>query len=522
LNFTDDGQASPQSEALLVQGRNLLFNGGNPTYSGALAANPIFEAAIAADALDEEANFFYAATRILAFCLNQDNGPSFDSLATLGDLLGAFGMIPNDTVNIYDSFPYNDIPKVNGYYDPPQTIPNGDDIRAFFAGPFVSLLNSVIGNLDKISNQFGTTLFAWETGEDDIEVDYGDILIFKSTLYTLKAFALILSAYNLDVPDTAIHSLIELENADLLQIQRDLLDKYQDLLRLQGDGSVSLTNAKQALLEGIKFYHDAINYITNESDYQGNDLLYFESNEDIDDANQVLTTLTELKNSLNDNRSGVFINSDTYRIDLNYLFGNIGKSQLDTRAVLPQFNQNNEIVQDTFPPIDDSSPILNGLFPDYLNNNDIIKEIFRLNLPIEPTPIGTDPGTSDKIASSSEQFELLLNITAKDVNDNIIDPATIAHEWLFVALFIGGKDLGLHLYTNNGFKDIETVKINDPSYLSVTYDFDHTGDTFSFGKYSLKIDLGMIPGDWLMYGYCYTLTDITGVTIPNVVTLNIQ
>ncbi len=120
----------------------------------------------------------------------------------------------------------------------------------------------------------------------------------------------------------------------------------------------------------------------------------------------------------------------------------------------------------------------------------------------------------------SDPIELLLDITAKDAAGNPINPTTIAHEWLFIAFFIGGKDLGIYLFTDTGFKNIEQVQKSDPSFLSATYKFDHTKDMFSLGKVSLQNDLGMIPGDWIMYGYCYTFTDVNNVVIPNVVTLN--
>ena len=130
--------------------------------------------------------------------------------------------------------------------------------------------------------------------------------------------------------------------------------------------------------------------------------------------------------------------------------------------------------------------------------------------------------TVDVIVTPSTKIELLLNITAKETNGNPIDLETIAYEWLLIAPTIGGYEYGILLYTNDGIKDYETVSINDPSFTSATYDFDHSKDTFSFGKYSLENDLGMMSGDWLMYGYAYTLTDISEVVIENVVTLNIQ
>ena len=129
---------------------------------------------------------------------------------------------------------------------------------------------------------------------------------------------------------------------------------------------------------------------------------------------------------------------------------------------------------------------------------------------------------AEVVSDPTQKIDLLLNITAVDADGNKIDPASIAHEWLFIAPTIGGKNLGILLYTKDGLKDIETVNTNDPSLISATFDFDHTSETFSFGVFSLKNDLGMISGDVLMYGYAYALTDNSEVVIENVVTFNIQ
>jgi len=303
--------ASPASQALVVEGRDLLFNEGDFIVSGILAADTKFEAAVTADPGDEEANFFYAVTRVLVFGLEQDNGPNFDTLATLGDLLGAFGMLrnTNDFIDEGDG-PFNEPPEIYDDYDPPDTIPSGEEIRTFFAGPFVSLMDSAIGNLDVVSSSFETTLYAWETGDMDIEVDYGDVMIVKSWLHTLKSFALIISAYDLDIPDTRIRGIIALDNADLFQFQRDLLDIYADVFKLRGDGSTSLTNAKDALMLGIDRYRDSISFIINETDFQEDDLLFFDSKKDEHSAQHILTLLTELQSKLNINEASIFTTTE--------------------------------------------------------------------------------------------------------------------------------------------------------------------------------------------------------------------
>ena len=302
ISLTTAVNASTESQALVAEGRALLFNSGNPTYSGLLSANAKFEAAVAADSTDQEANLFYAVTRLLASGLEQGTG-----LETVRDLLEAFGINRNDVDSVEAGIPFNDPPEIYGEYDPPDTIPGGEDVRTFLADSFMTLLDAAIGNLNVVTNtNFNITLPASETGEgNNIEVDYSDVLMFQSVLYTLKSAILIMTAYDLDID---LRELLVLDNADVLQIQRDLLDKYPNVLELRSsDGAASLTEAKSALLNAIDACEAAFNFITTESDPQGDDLFYFDSAEDVNKAtNFIFTQLAELKDSLSENRPAVF------------------------------------------------------------------------------------------------------------------------------------------------------------------------------------------------------------------------
>ncbi|MDL1964330.1 MAG: hypothetical protein LWW98_08375 [Deltaproteobacteria bacterium] len=305
LCLTISAHASDTSQALVAEGRVLLFNNGNPTYSGILLANAKFEGAVTADSSDQEANLFYAVTRILAFGLEQGSGTG---LETLRDLFEAFGISRNDVELVEVDAPFNEPPEIYDHYDPPEIIPGGEDVRAFLAGPFLTLLDAAIANLNVITNTFNISLLSSETDDDyNLEVDYGDVLLFRSALYTLKSAILIVTAYDLNID---LRELAVLGNAGVLQIQRDIPDKYQDVLKLRGtngaNGAASLINAKSALLAGINAYETAFIFITTESDPQENDLFYFESDEDQREAEFFLTQLTEIENSLNENRPAEF------------------------------------------------------------------------------------------------------------------------------------------------------------------------------------------------------------------------
>ncbi|MBE9551378.1 MAG: hypothetical protein IMF13_04950, partial [Proteobacteria bacterium] len=301
LCLTTAAHATPESQILVAEGRALLFNNGYPTYSGALAANDKFEAAVGADSTDEEANLFYAVSRLIAFALEEGDTPAID---TLRELLESFGMTRTSYDRLEDGPPYTDPPQISEHLDLPDTSPGGEEVRAFLAGPFITLLSDMLANLEVVTDTFTTSLTATETGGDTVEIDYGDVLLFKSILSVFKSAILIVTAYNLDVD---IRELIALGNADIFNIQRDLLDKYQDLLKLiPVDGVTSLNDAKTALLNGIAFYGNAIDFVENETDDQADDFFYFGSAEDLREARHTQTLLNEARDSLNENRPATF------------------------------------------------------------------------------------------------------------------------------------------------------------------------------------------------------------------------
>lgn len=300
--------ASPASEQLVDQGRALLSNNANPTYSGILAANDKFKDAVTEDPNDPEANLFYAVTRILAFGLEQGSGAGIE---TLTDLFEAFGMPRSSYEYVEDGPPWEEPPEIYDHVVPPETAPSGEEVRAFLAGPFVDLLDAALGNLERVGSSFKTTLTAAETGMDhDVEIDDGDVFLFKSALYALKSALLIISAYDLDVD---LRELAALGNAGVLQIQRDLLDKdkYQDLLKLlptnnaSASGTQLLSNARGALLIGIGSFSNAFDSILGEfesADPQDDELFYFEREADVNEARLLRKTLVDLKASLVNNQ----------------------------------------------------------------------------------------------------------------------------------------------------------------------------------------------------------------------------
>ena len=553
------------SHASVADGRASLFSDGSPTYSGILAANEQFEAAVTDNPLDQEANLFYAITRILASGLEEGGAAE---LETVRDLLEAFGVSRNDVDLVDTDVPFNDPPLMYDEYDPPETMPGGEDVRAFLAGPFVTLLDAAIANLGKIGSGFTTILTTVETGDDyDIEVDYGDVLLLKSALYMLKSTILIATAYDLDVN---LRELIVFGNAGVLQFQRDLLVQYPYLFSLRtADGAASLSYAKTALLAGIDGYDAALTFIGNKSDPRTNNLFYLEPGEDQREAEFLLTQLTELKTSLGGNRAAVFttiyeewlftdtstdtelylradiekdvnenfVSGDywglsgcdfiscggwvegisivgggqsnitlayggwfsgsatftgetnsagtsiegTYKeynnlgvetgsgtftalrqsqeietetIDFNCIFGSATKTELDIRAILPQFDQYGEPIADTFP-----VPVLNGVLPEIATNQDLTDE-----MGLQPAAVNTS------------SISGTITCTAPSESGNIFVWAYDGPDWRY-AHWLGGA-----VADDDRNYTIEGLAVGASVYLFARWDADDNGIK-TFGDY---------------------------------------
>ena len=298
--FLSPSFANQASTELVTEGRDILFNNihsDNPTYSAFLSANSKFQAALEEDPTDPEANLFCAVTRFAAFFLGQGDGSDPE---TFMDLAGIFGMPRTDNDYLNDGPPFEETELYDHtYFD--DSVPGGKAIRDFLAEKFIGAIDASMNNLSAIQTSFGMTLLPQETGDISIEVDYGDVLLLKSFLYTLKAALHILTAYNLDID---IHRLSVLLNGRVFRFQRDLLDEYPQLFHLMpdGGGSQSLSTARQALINGINSSNEAFDFITAEGDDQGNDLFYFGSEEDQNEAESLLLYMNEVRDSLNENR----------------------------------------------------------------------------------------------------------------------------------------------------------------------------------------------------------------------------
>lgn len=315
--------AGQASSAQVAEGRSALFNNGSPTASGILNANTAFMAAVQDNPSDREARCFAAVTRLMASALTKESGPA---LASIRDLLESVGFTRNGNDDLIVGPPY-DLPievtdKFNNVkYHPPATIPSASEASDYLAGPLVSLIDASAADLDAIinnssaENPFVVTLTAVETGDLPVEIDLADILSLKALLTTIKAQALMLHAWNMDNVD--IRQLCILDNAGVLQLQRDLLDKYQNWMHLNPGATAIMDSAKTTLLLAITTSQTAYTSIVSETDDQTDDFLAFETQGAMDEAKAALDTITEVKNSIDENRPAMVLGEDWHWTDAN-------------------------------------------------------------------------------------------------------------------------------------------------------------------------------------------------------------
>jgi len=238
-------------------GRAKIVDG---TVSGLLDAYDIFALAMADSGAntDPAINGYYAVAR-MANILFRDDGTS-ESLVTV---LHQYGYtLPGDDLGELDLVAPVDY---DGNIILPEDAPSLETLRNFLATSLITEINGALGNLGVIADAFKEIIPAIDINSDmNLEIDYGDILLYQAGLKALKTAILTATAYNLDLDP---HVLVTPINADVFNIKR-FLDYYPDLLNLltttTPTGAQQLVAAKSALIDGVTDYEAASDYIRSE------------------------------------------------------------------------------------------------------------------------------------------------------------------------------------------------------------------------------------------------------------------
>ena len=214
---------------------------------------------------DPVINAYLALTRMLNLALKSGSGG-------LQELLSKYG-IARTGLDL-DTLDYHFPKDANGNYNVPVTAPKTETGRAFMYGALLSAIDASINNLN-------TTIKNWndaskhivakdKRGTDmDIEVDYGDIYLFRASLKGLKSLVLTITAYDLNID---IREIAALDNLEAFS-EKNFLDRYLYFLNLiptsatpTGNGINQLALARTTLMSGIDDYIAASQKIRNDSD----------------------------------------------------------------------------------------------------------------------------------------------------------------------------------------------------------------------------------------------------------------
>ena len=354
LIFAVSGTAAADVSA----GRSLLFNGGEPTMTGLLQANALFEAAVQAVPTDPDANFFWALTRVPALLDNSEGytpGLPIDNAKELLDGLGVASS-GRDIFN-WTAFLGED---AFGDVQIPAGGPTGAAIQGFIASVVLPEIQAALANLSVIDQSFNTILTTAETGLDhDVEVDYGDVLLFESMLHTASTALRVLLSYDLDAD---LYNVLARLKEGITTINGDLMAVYPNLLNLLDSGRGDMQAAKATFVQAIDSYLAASEFIRSESDGDLVDDLITIDPDELDDEAHFRTWLAEAKNSLVTGQPGTFVSKDgfrTDRMDLNRFFGTESIDPLGLRSVMPVYDASGRIVAGTFP-----DTTMGGIFPD--------------------------------------------------------------------------------------------------------------------------------------------------------------
>jgi len=313
-------------------GRDKLFQG---TLSDLRSAYEVFDAGVndpcCVDCNSSDELRFFHAVAGAAMLLVDDDSNSVDSIFELSELFDV-NVVGNFWAPYFKPLGVDLVAVTNEYdaYEIPADAPDINEVRDIIDTSFIPQIDAALADLDSISDSPGARFKVFlDPGEvrvffhqassiydpcsvhfdpnsrflQPLEVDYGEVLLFKGLLLALKAQLMSQSAYDLYVDPN--DPLAEKAYGEVFSIKRDLLATYPGFLRVLPtpnyptvNGKALLAQAANDINDAILFYLQGIDYIANEDnplepDPQENELLYLDPNSSkVSDAvNEILTNV---------------------------------------------------------------------------------------------------------------------------------------------------------------------------------------------------------------------------------------
>ena len=389
--------ASLESQAKVQAGRTLLFNNGNYTTPNLVAAKTLFQQAVALDGTDQAARFFLSTTRLPALVNNTATYTVGPPIENVKELLDSIGM-SNTGREIFNWTAK--VPKDgSGHFVFSANIQALVSYQNFINSVILPEIDNAISDLSNIQNTFNLMLKIAETKKSyEIECDYGDILLYKSYLYSLKTFLLVVSSYNIDI--TNVKSILDKIERKTLDVNSDMLNNNHDLLNLLGNSPSTLLAAKNNLILAIDTYNQASSFIRSEKDDQFNDLVKLDPSK-VDAENKFRANINKVKYSLV-NKEGVEIGSDPILINFSVFF----IDAINIRPYLPVFNHDpytNKVTTDLCTITDRTfSGILPNALPDCIPSSGDLDNNGTVDLKDALSALKITSGLNKKVNSSAD------------------------------------------------------------------------------------------------------------------------
>jgi len=296
----------------VTQGKSYMFNG---TLSGIRQAYQTFDDCLKGIGCtncsgSRELKFLHSLTGTAMLLIRDDGG----SVSSVLELAGRFGLkLSGDSVNLGElsiNYPTN----ARDSYQIPPSAPDANEIRNIINTSMIPQIQAIIDELNSIndspSDRFRIFFGPGETGlENNLEVDYAEVLLLKGLLTALKGQLEAQQAY--DIFLDANDMLIEKVYGDCFNINNDLLNPHPGLLKVlptpehPQNGKTALSQAKTDLINGINYYFDMVSYIRSEEDPQTDDFLYIDPNDE-GILDRISDQLTTLRDSLEQDKSGTY------------------------------------------------------------------------------------------------------------------------------------------------------------------------------------------------------------------------
>jgi len=182
------------------------------------------------------ARFFHALAVLAASGL--ESGGNANALATFQDLLLALGYQRSAARRVGAGDPF--LPPASDSL--PRNMPNGEQSRAFLAGPALILISTALDDLAALPADFNLILNGKETGVwQAVQIDHGDVLLLRAALSLTRSLIQTVTAYNWNCD---LHDLLSKGFMGMLDLQKDILDAYPDFGRLRNDAVDRLRQAR--------------------------------------------------------------------------------------------------------------------------------------------------------------------------------------------------------------------------------------------------------------------------------------